>query len=211
MRQAAAPVCARNETLNVSNLRGLVNGPFDLQVDSGQCVAIAGPSGIGKSLLLRMIADLDVNQGEVSIGHQARAAMPAPAWRRRVTYVAAESGWWGEHVAEHLTQPQRVREFLAVVGLRADILAAPVAQLSSGERQRLALLRAISQQPQFLLLDEPTSALDASSMMQVEALLRQLKQDGTGLLLVSHDPAQIARLADRVFQMSHNGLTEQQQ
>ena len=209
MPPAAATAYASNATLHISNLSGLVSGPFDLQVNSGQCVAIAGPSGIGKSLLLRMIADLDVNHGEVSIGQQTRASMPAPAWRQRVTYVAAESGWWGEHVAEHLRQPQRVRELLDAVGLRADILAAPVAQLSSGERQRLALLRAISQQPQFLLLDEPTSALDKHSMALVETLLLQLKREGCGLLLVSHDPAQISRLADRVFQMSHNGLTEQ--
>jgi len=153
-----------------ANLSGSGQRPFDLQVNSGQCVAIAGPSGIGKSLLLRMIADLDVNHGEVGIGQQTRAGMPAPAWRRRVTYVAAESGWWGEHVAEHLRQPQRVSELLAAVGLRADILAAPVAQLSSGERQRLALLRAISQQPQFLLLDEPTSHSTKHSMAQVETL-----------------------------------------
>lgn len=198
-------------TLSISGLSGLVNGPFDLEVSAGQCVAIAGPSGIGKSLLLRMIADLDVNQGNVRIDQQQRSSMPAPQWRKRVTYVAAESGWWGEHVAEHLAHPQRVQALLSSIGLRADILLAPVAQLSSGERQRLALLRAVTQQPQFLLLDEPTSALDKHSMTQVETLLLQLKQEGTGLLLVSHDPAQIGRLADRVFQMSHSGLTEQSQ
>ena len=79
--------------LTVKQLRSELAGPFELSIGRGTCAAITGASGSGKSLFLRMVADLDPNQGEVWLNEQARAAMPAPAWRKQVTYVAAESGW----------------------------------------------------------------------------------------------------------------------
>jgi ABC-type Mn2+/Zn2+ transport system ATPase subunit len=109
-------------------------------------------------------------------------------------------------VAAHFDPPAAARELLPAVGLRPELLDAPVAQLSTGERQRMALLRAITRQPRFLLLDEPTSALDADSVALVEALLQRLKSEGMGLLVVSHDPAQAQRLADRHLKLTPTGL-----
>src|ERR1700731_3789573 len=86
--------------LRVVGLRSALVGPFDLSIEHG-AVAITGASGSGKSLFLRMIADRDPNEGEVWLDGQNPAAMSAPAWRRRVVYSAAESGWWSEVVAEH--------------------------------------------------------------------------------------------------------------
>jgi len=85
-----------------------------------------------------------------------------------------------------------------------------VAQLSTGERQRLALLRAVVQRPRFLLLDEPTAALDAASREGVEQLLQALKAEGLGLLVVSHDAGQARRLADVHLQLDEHGLGEVQ-
>ncbi|MCX8255013.1 MAG: ATP-binding cassette domain-containing protein, partial [Beijerinckiaceae bacterium] len=82
-------------------MRGAFVGPIDLAVAPGACATISGPSGAGKSLLLRMIADLDPSDGEVALGDRSRAAMPAPAWRARVAYLAAEAGWWAERVDAH--------------------------------------------------------------------------------------------------------------
>src|SRR4051812_38850817 len=86
--------------LVVEQLQRLGFGPFDLTVAPGECVGIAGPSGAGKSVFLRMIADLDPHAGSARLDDRRCADMPAPAWRRLVTYVPAESGWWSESVGE---------------------------------------------------------------------------------------------------------------
>lgn len=189
--------------LTVKRLRSELAGPFELSLGRGTCAAITGASGSGKSLFLRMVADLDPNEGEVWLNEQARAAMAAPAWRKQVTYVAAESGWWADIVLQHF--PHRGRDEIATLasslGLRAELLDAPVAQLSTGEKQRLALVRALLPAPPVLLLDEPTGPLDEESVVRVEALLRQRMAAGTSILLVTHDPKQAERLGDRRYRM----------
>jgi putative ABC transport system ATP-binding protein len=194
--------------LEIDNLRGKPGGPFSLRLNAGECVVISGPSGIGKSLLLRMIADLDENQGQMLLNGTARESMPAPQWRRQVMYVAAESGWWAEHVHEHMQPANAAKTLLPRLGLAASLYNAPVAQLSSGERQRLGLIRAIIRAPQILLLDEPTSALDELSTLRVETLLRECASNGMGLILVTHNDAQARRLATRRYQMQAGQLNE---
>ena len=223
MLSITPPAPAVTRSLHVRELRRTtaerVIGPYALSLHSGECVVVSGPSGVGKSLLLRMIADLDPNQGELSITTStvgtpmtthARAAMSAPAWRKQVTYVAAESGWWADTLSDHLhiASHAQALTLLASLGLASDLMQAPIARLSSGERQRCALLRAIVQQPHFLLLDEPSSALDGDSALRLEAVLHSLKNNGTGLLVVSHNAAQISRIADRVLYMSSTALLE---
>lgn len=191
-------------SLKLLNLRNAVRGPFDASFEVRCCNVITGPSGSGKSLLLRMIADLDPNEGQVLLFEKDRQGMPAPEWRRRVCYLAAESGWWADTVAEHMVGD--AGPLMAEVGLDPALLGAPVAQLSTGERQRTALVRALVRRPDFLLLDEPTSALDPDSKLLVEAVLTRLKQEGVGLIVVSHDPDQLARIADVQFALSAAGL-----
>ena len=82
--------------LRIVGLHSALAGPFDLELGAGECLAITGPSGSGKSLFLRMVADLDPSQGEVFLDGVERRRMPAPAWRRQVVYNAAEPGWWRE-------------------------------------------------------------------------------------------------------------------
>jgi putative ABC transport system ATP-binding protein len=127
--------------LLLKDLRSKFAGPFNLELSIGACAAVIGPSGSGKSLLLRMIADLDLNEGEVWLNGQERAAIPAPEWRKRTIYVSAESGWWADTVIEHFARSRRtaVAGLAAKLGVRADRLDAPVAQLSTGEKQRFRL------------------------------------------------------------------------
>ena len=194
--------------LEINGLTGAPGGPFNLALAAGDCLVISGPSGIGKSLLLRMVADLDENTGTLMLNGVSREAMPAPQWRRQVLYVAAESGWWAERVREHMHPAEDAAALMPRLGLRAELLDAPVSQLSTGERQRMALLRAVIRKPVVLLLDEPTSALDHASTLAVEALLMELVAAGTGLVMVSHNEQQAERIATRRAQMTAGLLTE---
>ena len=190
--------------LEVKQLRSAFAGPFELSLGIGACAAITGPSGSGKSLFLRMIADLDPNEGEVWLNGRERGSVPGPEWRRQATYVAAESGWWADRVNEHFAANRRTEAagLSARLGLRADILDAPVAQLSTGEKQRLSLIRALLPDPPVLLLDEPTGPLDEESVAKVETLLRERLAKGAAIVLVTHDPNQAERLASRHYRMA---------
>ena len=188
--------------LLVKELRSEFAGPFELNLGTGACTAITGPSGSGKSLFLRMIADLDPNEGKVWLNGKERASMPAPQWRKRATYVSAESGWWADRVIEHFDVNRRseVAALAARLGLRVDLLDAPIAQLSTGEKQRFSLARVLPSPP-VLLLDEPTGPLDEESVAQVEALLQERMASGTSILLVTHDPNQAERLGSQRYRM----------
>jgi ABC-type iron transport system FetAB ATPase subunit len=183
----------------VRDLRSELAGPFDLDLSAGECLAITGSSGAGKSLFLRMIADLDPNEGEVRLDGVERGSMPAPAWRRRAPYVAAESGWWRPTAIEHFPPDRTLpaRDLAARLGVGPVQFEGEVARLSTGERQRLALVRALVLEPPVLLLDEPTGPLDPDSTERVEAVLLERLQAGVAIILVSHDVHQAERLGAR--------------
>ncbi|HEY8289010.1 MAG TPA: ATP-binding cassette domain-containing protein [Acetobacteraceae bacterium] len=198
----------RPERLRIAALRSALAGPFDLSLAPGECVAVTGASGSGKSLFLRMIADLDPSTGEVFLDGAARQRIAAPAWRRQVVYCPAESGWWDERVAAHFPGPSQgfARSMGARFGLDPGLLDGPVLRLSSGERQRLALIRALALEPPALLLDEPTGALDQDSTALVETVLRERLAAGSVILMVTHSDAQAERLAGRHLRMAARRL-----
>lgn len=183
--------------LSVRNLVRLHLGPVSFDLAPGECIALRGASGAGKSLLLRAIADLDPNEGQVSLDGRSREAMPAPQWRAKVCYVAAEPGWWADEVAAHFPDWSRAAPLAEALLLPPDIVERPIARLSTGERQRLALIRAVVRQPRVLLLDEPTAALDEAARAAAEDMIARWRQDGRSVLWVSHDAAQAQRVAAR--------------
>ena len=189
--------------LEIAGLKSPLAGPFDLSLVAGEAAAVSGPSGSGKSLFLRMISDLDPNSGQVRLDGTERGAFAATEWRRRVPYVAAESGWWAEMVAEHFAASHRdaARTLSDRFGLEPAIFDGPVRRLSTGERQRLAIIRALVFEPAALLLDEPTAPLDPDSTAKVEALLRERLAAGLALVVVTHDASQADRLGARHFLM----------
>lgn len=196
--------------LTVTALRRQGLGPIDISVRAGTIAALMGASGSGKSLLLRSIADLDPNDGRVSLGDMDRRAFPAPEWRRRVIYVPADSGWWADTVGEHFADRAAAAALLPRLALPPDALDWPVIRLSSGERQRLALVRALTlprprDSRRVYLLDEPTGALDAESVDRIEAVLRTVPDATTAILMVTHDRAQADRLAPHHIYLLRDG------
>jgi len=169
--------------------------PLTFEVAEGECLAVEGPSGVGKSRLLRAIADLEPAAGQVFLDGAERNEMAAPEWRSRVRYSGAEPAWWTDTARPVFPQANRLDRLIGSVGLEASVLDRPIAVLSTGERQRLALVRALIDEPKVLLLDEPTTALDPQAAALVEELIRFHVLSGGTALLVSHDSSQIERLA----------------
>ena len=173
-------------------------GPLDLQLEPGERLFIHGPSGAGKSLLLRALADLDPHQGKIFLDNQPQQHIVATEWRRRIGYLPAESRWWANIVGEHFPQPDL--DQFQQLGFNKASLTWQLEHCSTGERQRLALLRLLQNQPEILLLDEVTANLDPENSQRIEQLLLDYQQyQQAALIWVSHDPAQIARLATRTL------------
>jgi len=177
---------------------------FDLH--DGECIALQGPSGAGKTLLLRSIADLDPNEGTVKLDGTLKEAMPAPVWRKRVTYLAAEPGWWSDTVQGHFNDWNDALPLVERLGLPPGCRSWSIQRLSTGEKQRLALARALMLRSRVLLLDEPTSALDAASTAIVESLIAERISNGTSIIWSTHDNAQARRVGSRVLVMSAVGV-----
>jgi ABC-type iron transport system FetAB ATPase subunit len=185
-------------------------GPYDLTVEAGTCVGLAGPSGVGKTLFLKAIADLIPHTGDVRLDGIGHHEIPAPVWRRRVALLPATPVWWHDTVRGHFPpEPFPAGVAPADLGLPADVLDWGVARLSAGERQRLGLLRLLAREPACLLLDEPTANLDARTARKVEATVgRYVEKTGAPALWVAHDAAALGRVAARTVTLTATGLVD---
>ncbi len=185
------------------------HGPFDLTIEAGQCVILSGPSGAGKTLMLRAIAELDDHSGHIFLDETECRQIQAPSWRKQVGLLPAESQWWHDTVGENFISAVN-KAYLKRLGFNTDALSWQISRLSSGERQRLALVRLLSNRPQALLLDEPTASLDPANIQNTETLIAEYRRNtGAAVLWVSHDMEQIVRVAERHFQIHHKTLKEQ--
>ena len=134
--------------------------------------------------------------------------MAASAWRRAVALLPAESHWWLPTVAAHL-ESDGTAAIVAGLGLAGELLEAPVERLSTGERQRFALARLLSNRPRVLLLDEPTANLDPDSGARVETVIADyVAANDASVLWVSHDREQIRRLATGCLHMESGRIAE---
>ena len=197
-----------NALLEVRSLVRLhVDASFKLH--RGECIALQGASGSGKTLLLRAIADLDPSEGTVTLDGATRESMPAPAWRRLVTFVTSEPGWWADTVRQHFTAWEEAVPLVEELGLPSSSAEWNIQRLSTGERQRLGLVRALALGSPVLLLDEPTSGLDAGATAAVEAMIAKRVKAGTGVIWVTHDADQARRVASRRFIIKDGRMTEE--
>jgi len=189
----------------VKDLRGQTVPPVSFALRGGEVLTVQGESGVGKSQMLRALADLSPHEGEVRLDGTEQQAMPATEWRRQVVLVPAESGWWAETVAEHF--PRRPSaDWWERLRLRPSLWEAPVERLSSGERQRLAVLRALVLEPRVLLLDEPTANLDReNAAAMARLLLDYVDQRASAAVWISHNPDEVRNHAVRWLELTPEG------
>jgi tungstate transport system ATP-binding protein len=207
-----------------------------LSVEPGEVLAIIGPSGVGKTTLLRILALFEPpTSGEITLaGQPAWAAEGSErlALRRRIGMVFQEASLFDASVARNVAYGLRVRrpwserlrgalrslfgaggvpdaveQSLDVVGLRGA-LDRPASSLSGGEAQRVSFARALAYDPSYLLLDEPTSDLDPRNTGAIEDAILEARDRGIGVVVATHDMHQAERIADRVAVLLGDGITE---
>jgi ABC-type iron transport system FetAB ATPase subunit len=185
--------------LELIDLKTPLFGPVSLFVADGDCIALSGESGSGKSRLLRAIADLDPHDGEVRLDGRSSAQISPARWRRQVQLLPADPQWWAATVGKHFLTPSIDP---TVLDLPIDVYEWSVERLSSGERQRLALLRALDREPRVLLLDEPTANLDKDNTARVEKIVSLYRREHDAIVIwVSHDERQRSRVAQAQYRL----------
>jgi ABC-type multidrug transport system ATPase subunit len=175
----------------------------------GRVVALVAPSGAGKSTLLRCLNRLLAPEaGRVLLDGADVTTLDPCALRRRVGLVAQAPSMLPGSVRENLAYglggggaEPRLRGALAAAGLDGAFLHRTASELSGGERARVALARALTRDPELLLLDEPTAALDPSAAEHVAATVRALAARGLGVVIATHDRALVAAVADDVVEL----------
>lgn len=181
---------------------GLV--PISFELAAGECLGVSGDSGCGKTRLLRAIADMDQVEGSVCVDDLCQQDVSGAEWRKQVALLPAESQWWFDTVAPHFTAAINP----AALGFDDEVMHWQLSRCSSGEKQRLAILRVLANRPKVLLLDEPTANLDAENTRKVEALIADYLSTNHAIALwVSHNRDQLERVASkRYFDFSRAGM-----
>jgi len=184
--------------LKIENLTYRNCGPINLSINAGECVCIFGKSGSGKSLFLRSIADIDPHSGKIFLDDKEQMKFNPYEWRKIVGMLPAENRWWHDIVGDHFTETKN--PLFDKLDFSNDVKKWDVARLSTGESQRLALIRLLSNNPEVLLLDEPTAGLDVKSTLLVEEIVSDyMKNNRASVIWVSHDPAQAKRISKNHF------------
>lgn len=179
--------------------------PLDFELHPGEIMGLQGPSGQGKSTLLRAIAGLiPFDGGQLHYQQQPLSRLAMPTYRKQVLYLPQQPVLQGHTVQETLDYPFQLRAYAQdrpreirpeALNLSTQILAQPLHFLSGGEKQRVQLWRALRLNPRVLLLDEPTSALDKATQKQVESLIQDwVKTTDGACIWVSHDLSQLQRV-----------------
>lgn len=159
--------------------------------------------------MLRALADLDAHKGEIQLDETPQQAINAHVWRKKVSLLPAETSWWFDTVGEHFSElPES--EFsaqLQALGFLQDISGWSIARLSSGEKQRLGLLRLLQSTPDVLLLDEPTANLDRQGTALFEGFIKKyLSSKHACAIWVSHDTEQLISLCQRRYEIKQGVL-----
>ena len=193
---------------------------ISLEMPAGSITAVIGPSGGGKSSLLRCLNRLwEPPPGSIFLDGGDITAMDVLLLRRRVGMLFQSAALFEGTVADNIAYGPRLHgiqlktaeidELLRMAGLGADMAAKPVDQLSGGQAQRVSLARTLANRPEVLLLDEPTSALDPGATLRIENAILNLRDTlGLTVVWVSHAFEQVERTADRIVLLVDGRVAE---
>ncbi|MEH0935067.1 ATP-binding cassette domain-containing protein [Micromonospora psammae] len=196
-----------------------------LEVRPGEVVALVGDNGAGKSTLIKVIAGVNpADTGEIRwTGRQVQIGRPADASALGIATVYQDLAlcdnldvvanlYLGRELTragllDEIGMERRARELLTSLSVKIPSVRVPVAALSGGQRQSVAIARSLLGEPRLVLLDEPTAALGVAQTAEVLDLIERLKKRGLGVLLISHNLADVKAVADRVvvLRLGRNG------
>jgi len=211
------PIVLRAEHLGRTVRDKILVEDVNFELQKGGVLAITGSSGSGKTSLLRLLNRLDEpTSGTVLVEGADYHNIEARELRRKLGMVTQRPYMFPGSVADNLRfgPAQRgeilpletIAELLTQVGLK-DYSRRDVANLSGGEAQRVSVARALANSPLALLLDEPTAALDEAAKLEVESAIQKVMRDqGLTCIVVTHDIAQAARLAERALVVEHGRI-----
>jgi putative ABC transport system ATP-binding protein len=211
----------RNLTKYISNHHSssLFSG-VSSHIDRSDNIAVTGPSGQGKSTLLRILAKIDaLDEGEMFLHGVSSRDVQGRYWRTKVAYLTQQATMLPGSVEDNLKMVSKLHQapfdlesaesWMERIGLGALDWRKSASELSGGEKQRLALTRMLLARPEILMLDEATSALDETNKSKVEELLRNYQESvGTALVWITHDQEQIKRVAKRIWHIFGGTMVE---
>ncbi len=214
---AAPELTVSSLTVRFSTVTALTD--VNLTVRAGEVVALAGENGAGKTTLIRSVAgDVAPASGSIRVGGRAVAPVPAAAAKLGVRIVwqdlalienldVASNVMLGNERRWHMFSDVALHEeagrLFARLGIPIRDTALPISALSGGQRQMVAVARAMAHNPRLLLLDEPTTSLGMQEAALVERLITRLREQGTTILLSCHDAGLMFRLSDRIVVLRH--------
>lgn len=191
---------------------------LSFSLEAGERLGISGPSGSGKTVLMRTLAGLaPLQEGNILLEGKPQSQWHMPTYRARVVYLAQRPALPEGTVEAALRAPfrfhvhagqglprTRLDEYLGLLELGSEFLGQRTDNLSGGESQLAAALRALLPAPRILLLDEPTASLDAEAVNRMEALIQRWlsSEAGRACLWTSHDQSQLERMTDRVLTLN---------
>ncbi|RSM46493.1 sugar ABC transporter ATP-binding protein [Actinoplanes sp. ATCC 53533] len=187
-----------------------------LDLPSGEVVALVGDNGAGKSTLVKVISGVVTpDDGEITQdGEPIRVTTPHEAQRRGIAtvhqdlalcenldvvanlFLGDERRRWS--LLSHIRMERTARDLLGSLDVRIRDIRVPVAMLSGGQRQSVAIARALVGEPKVVILDEPTAALGVEQTAQVLDLIRRLRDRGLAVLVISHNLADVRAVSDRI-------------